>query len=78
MKPYFVITEIKEVRHDFNTPNIVQTEHGMPYSIPGRVIVIAELTLLGDGDFSEYLSDNQLQIEKINMDIIEGKIKIKA
>jgi len=49
----------------------------LPKQTDGSVTISASVKFEGDGDFSEYVENKELNPKKIAMDILSGKLKIK-
>ena len=74
MKPKFYIEGIYPTKVDFAKPKEPDENFNVRL---GYFNLTAEFSLIGSGNFSEYIdSDGRPMLDKMCIDILEGKLKI--
>jgi len=78
MTPYLIITGVEILERDLIIPSTIMI-CGIPQTIQGGLRLTLSIEVQGNGDLSEYITNNRLLNEwKILGDIINGKLKIKT
>lgn len=71
MKPQFIITSITEKKCYWRPYKEVDFN-----AIPASLAFDFEISVEGNGNFSDYLEDGVLNKQRIALDILDGKINI--